>query len=57
MPQTSKIQSLGVKNINIADNIEQFQLNSIIKSYNSGALNKHSPISNKFRNLKKVLKG
>ncbi len=47
--QTAKIQSLGIKDINTAKNIELIQLNSIIKSYDTGLLNQHSPISYKFR--------
>ena len=49
MTQTAKIQSLGVKDINTAKNIEQSQLNSIVKSYDAGSLNQHSPISHSLR--------
>lgn len=49
MTQTSKIQSLGVIDINTAKNIEQSQLNSIIKSYGACSLNQHSPISHSLR--------
>jgi len=49
MTQTSAIQSAGISNINSANKIEVSQLNSIINSYNSGSLNKFSPISNKLQ--------